>query len=285
MAAITQSLSRPSFSSNLRALYIIAKMDWKRYWRYPLNALGSVFQPLIWLSPIYFMGMAFSVNGQAKGFAGYAGTTDYISFVIIGSILGNFISTVFWGMGYALKSDMDSGVLETNWLMPIPRPLLLIGRTFSSLVIQIIMSAGMLLTAGLIFGFHASGSALQALIPAVPMLVGLYGFGIAFSAIVLLMRDANAMVDMSSYLVSLFSGQQFPVQALPRVFQPISLAIPMTYGFDAVRGLLLKTKTFLPIPYEVALLVATMLALIAFGVVVFARMERQVRIKGTLGQH
>ena len=56
-------LSQPSPLSNLRALFAIVKKDWKRFWRYPLNAVSNVFQPIIWLTPVYFMGKAFSVNG------------------------------------------------------------------------------------------------------------------------------------------------------------------------------------------------------------------------------
>ncbi len=285
MATMNQSLSRPTLATHLRALWMITTKDWQQYWRYPLNVVGNVMQPLIWLAPVYFMGLAFSVNGQAKGFAGYAGTTDYISFALLGAVLSNYIQTVFWGMGYALKTDMDAGVMESNWLMPVPRPILLIGRTFSSLFITTIMSLVMLGLGALLFGFHPTGNALLALVPVIPMLIGLYGFGMAFASIVLLMRDANTLVDISSYLVSLFSGSQFPVQALPRFLMPISLALPLTYGFDAVRGYLLKTTTILPIPYEIALLVIFMFVMIAFGMVIFSRMERKVRIKGTLGQH
>ncbi|MDQ3249384.1 MAG: hypothetical protein M3Q45_09270 [Chloroflexota bacterium] len=36
------------------------------------------------------------------------------------------------------------------------------------------------------------------------------------------------------------------------------LAIPLTYGFDAVRGLLLNTVTLLPIRYEIAILLLFM---------------------------
>ena len=66
------------------------------------------FQPLIWLTPVYFMGQVFSINGQAQGFAGYSGTTDYVSFILLGTAL-QFIIAVFWGMGYSLKQDMDCG--------------------------------------------------------------------------------------------------------------------------------------------------------------------------------
>ncbi len=285
MSALVQTLSHPTFASNLRALYMIAAKDWKQYWRYPLNAFSQVMNPLIFLSPVYFLGQAFSVNGQAKGFEAYSGTSDYISFILLGTVLNNFIMTVFWGIGYALKNDMDAGVLESNWLMPISRPLLLVGRTLTSLLITTLTSLGMLLVAGFLFGFHPTGSAALALVPVLPMLIGLYGFGIAFGAIVLLMRDANTLVDMSSYLVGLFSGSQFPVQSLPGFLMPISLAIPLTYGFDAVRAILIKTQSIIPVPYEIGLLFVFMVLMIWFGLRVFASMELKVRTRGTLGQH
>lgn len=280
-----QSLSQPSFRSGARALYMIAIKDWQQFWRYPLNAVGFIMQPLIWITPAFFMGQAFSVNGQALGFEAYAGTSDYISFILLGMVLSNFITTVFWGIGYALKNDMDSGVLESNWLTPTSRPLLLIGRTITNLFITTVLSAFMLVIAALLFGFKPTGNALYALAPVVPMLIGLYGFGMAFAALVLLMRDANTLVDVGSFLVTLFSGSQFPVQALPRFMLPVALALPLTYGFDAARGILLKTRTLLPIEIEIGLLVAFMLLMTWLGLKFFNRMERRVRQKGTLGQY
>ncbi|HEX9017800.1 MAG TPA: ABC transporter permease [Anaerolineaceae bacterium] len=285
MAAIQSSLSRPSFRSNLRALYMIAAKDWTQYWRYPLNAVGFLLQPLVWITPAFFMGQAFSVNGQAKGFAAYSGTGDFISFMLLGMVLSNFITSVFWGIGYALKDDMDSGVLESNWLTPTSRPILLIARTFSNMFTTLVISAAMMVIAAALFGFRPTGDALLALVPVIPMLVGLYGFGLAFAAVVLLMRDANTLVDVGSFLVQLLSGAQFPIQALPRFMLPIALALPLTYGFDASRGILLKTNTVLPVRYEIGLLVVFMFVMIWVGLKVFNNMERKVRMKGTLGQH
>ena len=279
------SLSQPGWRSNLRALAAIARKDWKQYWRYPLNAVSSVLQPLVWLAPMYFMGLAFSVNGEARGFAGYSGTTDFVSYMLLGIALNNFILAVFWGMGYSLKNDMDAGVLEANWLTPLPRPLLLVGRTLTSLIITAITSLVMLLLAALIFGFRPTGNALAAFLTVVPMLIGLYGFGFAFAAVVLIMREANTLVDVSSFLVQTFSGSEFPVNSLPRWLLPISLALPLTYGFDAVRGWLLGTRTLLPLGVEVGLLLVFMVVMVLFGLRAFRRLERYVRIIGTLGQH
>lgn len=162
---------------------------------------------------------------------------------------------------------------------------ILVGRTLTSMLTTTITSAVMLLLAGLLFGFTPTGSAFAAILTAIPMLVGLYGFGFAFAGIVLLMREANTMVDVGSFLVQGFSGTNFPVQSLPYWLIPISLMLPLTYGLDAVRGLLLKTNTLLPINVEIIILVVFMFVMLWIGAQVFYRIERRVRTLGTLGQH
>jgi ABC-2 type transport system permease protein len=279
------TLSQPNWRTQLRALFVIARKDWKVFWRYPLNAVSQVFQPIIWITPVYFMGKAFSTNGQALGFAAYSGTGDYMSYILLGTVLTNFILTVFWGMGYALKQDMDAGVLESNWLTPVPRLLILVGRTLTSLLTTTIISLIMLVIAGALFGFKPTGNTLAAFLTAIPMLIGLYGFGFAFAALVLIMREANTLVDVSSFLVQGFSGTNFPIQSLPSWLIPISLALPLTYGLDAVRGWILQTETILPIRVEILLLVVSMFVMLGVGSWVFYRVERRVRTLGTLGQH
>ncbi len=281
----TTSLARPSWKSQWRALYAVAAKDWRQYWRYPLNAVSHVLQPIVWLTPVYFMGAAFSVNGKALGFAGYTGTSDYISFILIGTALSNFISAVFWGMGYALKNDMDSGVLESNWLAPISRPVLLIGHTITNLIVTTITSIVMLVIGALLFGFQTTGNTLAAIAIALPMLLGLYGFGFMFAAVVMVMREANTLTDVGSFLVQILSGANFPVIVLPKWLLPIALALPLTYGFDAIRGVLLNTDTLLPIFLEYIIMLIFMVVMIAIGLVTFRRLERYVRQRGTLGMH
>jgi ABC-2 type transport system permease protein len=162
---------------------------------------------------------------------------------------------------------------------------MLVGQTLASLAITTVNSAVMLLLAWLVFGFQASGNLLAAALPLIPMLVALYGFGFAFAALVLLMKEANTLVDVSNFLISLLSGSQFPVSVLPRLLLPLSLAIPLTYGFDSVRAHLLGTTTLLPLEYEMAILVLFMCVMIPLGYLIFKRVERHCRTLGTLGQH
>src|SRR3989304_5711721 len=146
-----QTLSQPTLLSHLRALYALIRKDWKQYWRYPLNAVSSVFQPLIWIAPVYFMGQAFSVNGKALGFSQYSGTTDFMSFILLGTVLESFINAGFWGMGYALKNDMDSGVMESNWLTPFPEPFSPLMSTEALVGPAAAISVRIFLIGGLIF--------------------------------------------------------------------------------------------------------------------------------------
>lgn len=278
-------LPKRNLKTYLRVLFQITRKDWKIYWRYPLNAVSAVFQPLIWLAPVFFLGKTFSHNGEALGFAGYSGSSDYMSFMILGAAISNFISAVFWGMGFAVKEDMNTGVLESNWMTPIPRLLMLIGRTINSLIITTITSLGVLIIASLIFGFHPTGSVWGALLTILPMLLGLYGFGFGFAALVMIVREANTMVDMGQFLVDLLSGSSFPVKALPGWLLPVSLSIPLTYGYDAIRGILLHNTTLMPIKTEIILLLVFMVIMIAGGVLAFRALEKKVRTRGTLGQY
>jgi ABC-2 type transport system permease protein len=279
------SLARVNWQSYLRAVLAIARKDWLHFTRYPLNAAFRLLQPLIFLTPLYFLGKSFASPSGNTGFAAYAGTTDFMSFALVGAVLSSYVSAVFWGMGFSLKTEMDTGVLESNWLLPVPRLLFLVGQTVASLAITTLTGAGLLLLGGLLFGFHLGGNLLAAAAVLAPLLIALYGFGFAFAGLVLLLRDANTLVDVADYLVSLLSGSQFPVEALPRLLLPLALALPTTYGYDAVRGSLLGTSTVLPIPVELGILLVSMVLLVAFGTIVFRLVARRCRLHGTLGSH
>lgn len=278
-------MSTITWQSQLNAILAIAWKNWLRFVRYPLNALFRIIQPLMWLTPIYFLGQSFKTAEGNIGFAGYAGTTDYMSFILVGSILSSYISSVFWGMGYALKTEMDEGVMESNWLTPVPRFSFLVGHTITQIVTTTIINAGILVLGWWLFGFTITGNLWQAVAVTVPMLFALYGFGFAFAAVVLLMRDANMLIDVSDFLISILSGSQFPVQVLPGILLPIALALPLTYGFDAVRGLLINTTTLLPVGTEIAILLLFMVITVPLGYWIFRRIEQRVKRLGTLGMH
>jgi ABC-2 type transport system permease protein len=274
-----------TWRSNLFAILAVTKKDWLHFLRYPLNAVFYVLQPIILLTPVYFLGQSFSAQGGNAGFSAYSGTEDYMSFILLGTILGNYVSAVFWGMGFSLKNEMDSGVLESNWMTPTSRPLLLVGRTLTNVTTATLTGAGILFLGWLFFGFRVTGNLLATVAAIVPMLIALYGFGFAFASLVLLVREPNTLIDVSDWSVGILSGRQFPVSVLPRPLLLVSLALPLTYGFDVVRGYLLNTKTIMPMHYEIVILLVFMGIMAPAGYGVFKLVERRCRVLGTLGLH
>ena len=278
-------LAHMSWRSHVRAVLAIARKDWLHFIRYPMSALFRIIHPIMSLTPAYFLGKSFATANGNTGFAAYAGTQDYMSFILVGVVLANYISAVFWGMGFSLKNEMDSGVLESNWMVPLPRPLFLIGQTVASLLITTLNSAGVLLLGWLFFCVEVTGNLVPAVLVALPMLIALYGLGFAFAALVLLMHEVNTLVDISDYVVPILSGSQFPVQVLPRYLLPFALMLPLTYGFDAVRHYLLGSTTLIRIEYEIGILLAFMGLMAVAGYAIFTRIERRVKTLGTLGTH
>jgi ABC-2 type transport system permease protein len=115
-------LARETWRSHLLALLAIAWKDLLLFYRYPLNAALRVVEPIVWLAPVYFLGRSFATPSGLDGFAAYTGTRDFVGYILIGTILANYVMSVFWTIGLSLKNEMDSGVLESNWLAPVPRP-------------------------------------------------------------------------------------------------------------------------------------------------------------------
>lgn len=270
------------YATAVKAVFL---RDLRSYIRYPGNAVFSIIEPFVWMLPVVYMASAFAVNGQAVGFQAYSGTGDFIAYWVVGGIIGYYVSSVMWGIGFSLKNEMMLGVIETNWLTPVPPVVLLVGRSLWSLALTTFRSAIGLLIAWAAFHFSFSGQILPALLALIPILIGLYGLGFGLAAAVLMTNDANNIIDMSQFILQMLSGQQFPVQVLPRFLLAFSLAIPVTYGIDLVRGYLLDTKTLLPLYMEVWILVGVMVAFVAAGYLIFRWVERATRNSGNLAFH
>lgn len=269
----------------ISAIWAIVKKDAKIFTRYPVNAIFQILEPIMWITPVYFLSKAFQINGQNIGFAEYSGTTDYMAFLVVGSIVSSFISSVMWGMGFSLKEEMDIGVIESNWLTPVPVWVQLIGRSIFSLIITTVNSLTVAFLIWILFGFDIGDGILQAIISLIPLLIALYGLGFAIASLVLVTNNANNIIDITSFMLTIICGESFPITVLPRFIIPISLALPITYGYDVIRGILLDTKTLLPINIEIWILTVFMVVGIIIGKKILVKVEKYCKNIGNIGFH
>ncbi|WIV11596.1 ABC transporter permease [Proteiniborus sp. MB09-C3] len=274
------------FRNYILAILAITRKDIKVFFRYPVNALFRIVEPIMWITPVYFLAKSFQIAGENVGFAQYTGTTDYMAFLILGSIVSSFVSAVLWGMGFSLKNEMDSGVIESNWLTPVPLWVQLIGRSLFSLFITTLNSLSVAFLVWLLFGFNIVASGiLPAIITLIPLLIALYGLGFGIASLVLITNNANNIIDISNFILNTICGSDFPIIVLPRFILALSLSLPLTYGYDAIRGIMLGTNTLLPIHMEQLILIGFMVVGLILGHYILKKVEKHCKTIGNIGFH
>lgn len=265
-----------------RARFIISM---KIYFRYPVNFIMTLFEPIMWLSPFYFMGKSFSSNGKLPGFEKYTGNSDFMSFLVIGFMISSYVSTVFWTMGFSLKEEMRQGVLESNWSAPVNRVVLMISKSlfqFCATTFEVILTG---IVCHFAFGFTITSGLLKAILFLIPGIIGMLGLGLSVGALVLLAKEANGIIDMANSMVSALSGSYFPVKVMPKGFLFISFAIPLTYIYDSSRAILNNQTPLLPLQTEFIIIIIAMFGFLALGSFIFMTVERKCRELGILGTH
>lgn len=266
-----------------RARFIISM---KIYFRYPVNFIMTLFDPIMWLSPFYFMGKSFSSGGKLTGFEKYTGNSDYMSFLVIGYMISSYVATVFWTMGFSLKEEMRQGVLESNWSAPVNRIVLMISKSmfnFCATTFEVILTG---IVCHFAFGFRINSGLLKAIGFLIPGIIGMLGLGLAVGSLVLLAKEANGIIDITNAMVSAFSGSYFPIKVMGKgIFLTISLMLPLTYIYDSSRAILINQVPLFSLQTEFLIILAAMVGFPVLGSFVFMRVERKCRELGILGTH
>ena len=269
-------------------LNLLQAIIWKNileYRRYPMEIAFSFLMPIVWFLPTYFLIISFAPQGTSIGLASWIGTDNFFSFYLIGLIVGYFTATIFWSMGFSLKRLMDIGMLETIWVCPISKLVYIIGESLFSMLRLIYEMTILIIMYKLVFRMALPPAIWQTLPYFIPFIFLMYGFGMAFAALVLLVKDANTMVDTSSFLVQTLSGVQNPPQVFPRFFLAISLAIPITYFLDIIRVQTLAIKPLVSYGLELFIFLAASLLFPIGGIWLFNYIDRKCRILGNLHVH
>jgi ABC-2 type transport system permease protein len=269
-------------------LNLFRAIIWKNileYRRYPMEVVFTFLMPIIWFLPTYFLIVSFAPDGKSVGLASWVGSSNFFSYYMIGLIVAYFMGTIFWGMGFSLKRLMDIGLLETIWACPISKLMYIIGESLFSILGLVYEIAILLILYKFVFRMTVPSEILKTMPYFILFLFLMYGFGIAFAALVLLVKDADTMIDTSSFLVQTLTGTQNPPQVFPRFFLTLSLAIPITYFLDIIRVHTLNITPLVPYSIEISILLVASLLFPIGGIWFFNYIDRRCRIQGSLHVH
>jgi ABC-2 type transport system permease protein len=134
---------------------------------------------------------------------------------------------------------------------------------------------------GVCFQANAAG-ALAVLAASIPWI---YGLGIAFAALVLRFKEANAMVYFVRGVFMVFAGISFPLSVLPGWMRSIAAMLPLTHTIDGARAALLAGAGPHDLRGSLAFLLSSGALLFVAGYVCFQAVDRTVRRQGSVGHH
>ena len=247
----------------MSAIYILWLREIKRYVRSRAQIVASLGQPLLYLLVLGFgLGPVFQK----------AGNGSYLQFVAPGVISMTILFTSIFS-GIAMLWDRQFGFLKETLVAPVPRIEVMIGRTFGAATVAVIQGT-LILVVCLIAGFRPVS---LTLFPLAFLFMGLIAIvfaalGTAFGSIVQDMQGFQLIMNFMVLPIFFLSGALFPLANLPRALAIITRLDPLTYGVDALRGVLINASHF-GLVLDVSLLSVTAVAFLSLGGYLFSKIQ------------
>ena len=282
-----QSLGRPGFASDLRALLAVVRREWRIFTRYPSWIIALFIWPLIF--PMMYILTARALSGpDGSGLAIFmetTGATDFIGYIVIGTTVWMWQNIVLWDVGFSLRNEQMRGTLESNWLSPTWRFSYLLGHTGPQIVSMLMFIGVTALEFGLLFGVRLNGSIWMILLMMLAAIPSIYGLGFAFASLVITVKEANAFVFLIRGIVMIFCGITFPVSLLPGWMQSIAKWLPQTYLIHGMRAAAFSNAGIQELAPDLIPLLLFGIFWLLIGYSTFVWMERRARRTGAIGQY
>ena len=198
-------------------------------------------------------------------------------------LLWDFFGRVMFGVTTAFLEDVWSRNFLNFFATPMTIPEYVGGLVLSSIATSLVGLVVMVVLAGGVFGlsFFSYGLAL------LPFVLVLFLFGIAMgivgTAIVLRFGPAAEwFIWPMPALISPFVGVFYPLSTLPKWMQAVAHALPPSYVFESVRGIVGGIGASWP---GLALSAVLAIVYIAFAGLIFSRVFRYVVRTGLLARY
>ena len=247
----------------MNAIYVLWLRQLKRYVRSRARIIASLGQPLLFLVALGFgFGPIFKRAGQG----------NYIQFLAPGVIAMTVLFTSVFS-GIELIWDRQFGFLKETMVAPVPRILIMIGRTLGGATVGVIQGV-IVLAICMIAGFRpgALGGLPGALgfMALISILFTALGTAVASS-----LDDFQGFQLVMNFLVMpifFLSGALFPLIGLPRALSIVASLDPLSYGVDGLRASLIGVAHF-GAATDLGVMAALSLVLLGIGGFMFSRIQ------------
>lgn len=216
----------------LRAVYAIWLRDVIRFANERARWVGALGQPLIYLTVMGTgFGATFRAQAVPEGFS-------YAAFMFPG-IVG--MTVLFTAMFSAVSViwDREFGFLKEILVAPVSKAAIVLGKMLGGATVAAAQGTLLLLLAPLAGVGLDAGDLPWLWLVMLAMAVGLNGFGLVVASRMASMEGFQVVMNFLIVPMWLLSGAFFPMRGVPAWMEILMRIDPLTYGVDALRGILL----------------------------------------------
>jgi ABC-2 type transport system permease protein len=247
----------------MRVIYILWLREVKKYFRSRQQIIASLGSPLMYLGVLGFgLGPVFQRAGEGS----------YLQFMAPGVIGMTLLFTATFS-GVALLWDRQFGFLKETLVAPVPRVLIMIGRTLGGATVAMLQGT-LIFIVCLIAGFRPAS---LLVIPLAILMMALIAtvfsaFGTLIGASLKEMQGFQLVMNFLVMPLFFLSGALYPQTNLPPALAVLTRIDPLTYGVDGVRGALIG-RTHFGISVDVLVLVGFAVVWFILGARRFNKIE------------
>ncbi|MEZ4417135.1 MAG: ABC transporter permease [Gemmatimonadota bacterium] len=249
---------------------------------YRLRLLMSIGGLLLSAVPLFFVTnalqdtMATHINAEAD---------QYFGFVLVGTIALSFVMTAVGSLPNQLGGGITTGTLEALLSTRARLPAIFAGMIGFEVIWTAIRNF-FLLVLGALLGAHVAWSQmLPAALIVLLLVLSMLPFGIVAAAMVLAFRTSGPLTQGVMFVSAALGGVYYPVAVIPSWIQSIAYLVPLSYGSEALRRVLLRGESLLDVGYEITVLLVGTVVLLAISSALFMVAFRYAKRAGTLTQY
>lgn len=266
-------------ATELRALWGTMVKSWRIFTSYRVWLVTDVVMGLFFVAQALLIGLGLTGERNSPALQKLTGYSDYVTFAVLGLMVLFFGMTFLSGFVWSVVDELYEGTLESSFAAPMRRITFFLGNVAMRLLLTLLYLILYLAFFKLLFGIELSTGAFLRGIPILFLgSIGMIGFGMAATGVVVYLRDPGPFITILEMLVFALSGAMYPIDILPRWLALLARILPYAPTTEALRTAV--THGYSAASAKMAYLAFLSLLYALFGFLVYRWSERQARKVG-----
>lgn len=189
----------------------------------------------------------------------------YVDWLFPGVLGMNMMFSCLFGVGYVVLRYRKSGFLKRLYATPLTSFEFLSAQVLSRLSLVMLVTVILYCGVAPIIHFHTAGSVLLLFCIALVGALSLIALGLTIAASVSSEELVGGVLNLMTWPMMLLSGIWYSLEGSPHWVRLLSQVFPLTHVLNAARAVMIDGAGIVQVAPDLAYLVITALAFLAFG--------------------